>query len=224
MRPPLKSMIVGWAGVFMVAVVLLAVATVVVLWLNGKSETTARDGATRFATALVHNDPGAAPPGAGDYVTGVRAYFGAVRSARVIGAHNRYINGTNRHTRSSFFVSDLLLRTESGPAVIELEFRLTPFSDFVGGVHELRPGEAPGLTAQDRNQLVSAFAARGGKPADQTMLSESGARTQRPTPATGRESPPTAGRIALPRRAEAVLRCVRRAGGDAAKLQLCGRS
>jgi hypothetical protein len=224
MRPPLKSMIVGWAGVFMVAVVLLAVATVVVLWLNGKSENTARDAATRFATALVHNDPGAAPPGAGDYVAGVRAYFGAVKSARVIGARDRHINGTNRHTRSSFFVSDVLLRTESGPAVIELEFHLAPFSDRVGGVHELRPGEAPGLTAQERNQLASAFAARGGDPADQTRLSESRARTRQPTPPTGRESPPQASGITLPRRAEKILRCVRRAGSDAAKLQLCGRS
>lgn len=207
----------------MVAVVLLAVATAVVLWLNGKSENTARDAATRFATALVHNDPGAAPSGAGDYVTGVRAYFGAVKSARVIGAHNRYINGTNRHTRRSFLVSDLLLRTESGPAVIELEFRLAPFSDRVGGVRELRPGEAPGLEAQDRNELVSAFAARGGKPADRNTLGESGARAQQPAPPTGGDSP-TVGGIALPRRAGAILRCVRRAGGDAAKLQLCSRS
>jgi hypothetical protein len=209
-------MVIGWVGVFMVAVVLLAVATVVVMWLNGKSEKTARDAATRFAAALVHNDPGAAPPGADDYVAGVRAYFGAVKSARVIGARTKVINGFNRYESRELAVVELLLGTERGPAVIQLEFTL--LSERVNGIHELQPVAAPNLSGQEREQLAAAFAARGGKPADQTMLSESGARAQQRTPPLGRDG------ITLPARAEKILRCVRRAGRDPAKLQLCGRS
>jgi hypothetical protein len=215
-------MMSGWAVVFMLAGILLAVATAVAVWANGKSENTGRDAAARFAAALVHDDPGAAPPGAGDYVRGVRAYFGPVKSARMIGAHTKLINGLNRHESRQLSVAELLLDTERGPAVIELEF--TFLSDRVNSIHELHPHAGPGLTGRERERLASAFAARGGKPADQTTLSESGARTQHSTPPARRESPPTANGTTLPARAEKILRCVRRAGGDQARLQLCAPS
>jgi hypothetical protein len=54
--------------------VFLAVAVVAVYWQLGVKEKSARVAATRFAAALVDSDPGAAPPGAGHYVSGVRAY------------------------------------------------------------------------------------------------------------------------------------------------------
>jgi hypothetical protein len=222
MRAQLKAMTAGWAVVFAVAAVLMAVAMAVAFWVGAESESKARDAATRFAAALVHNDPGAAPAGADDYVKGVRAYFGAVKSARVIGARTKVINGSNRYESRELSVAELLLGTERGPAVIQLEF--TVLSGRVNGIRELQPFATPDLSGREREQLASAFAARGGKPADQSMLSSSGAPAQQPRPSTGEESPPAAGRITLPGRAETILRCVRRAGSDSAKLQRCGRS
>lgn len=60
---------------------------VVVFVLLAKEEQTARASANRFAAALVHDKPAAAPNGATAYVRGVRDYFGDVTSARVVGAH-----------------------------------------------------------------------------------------------------------------------------------------
>jgi hypothetical protein len=219
MSPRLKVVIFGGTAAFM------AVVAVALLWSLGKSEKTARQAATQFAAALVHDDPGAAPPGAGDYVTGVRAHFGPVASARVIGAHNKAV-GEEPYTRT-FFVSELLLRTKHGPAVVELEFdnHALPGSEEVSGVYELDPDDAPNLATQARKRLEAAYAARGGKPADQITLSGTSAPLQATTPARAGESPVQASG-ATPRlaRAEKQLRCVQRAGGDLAKLQQCARS
>src|SRR4051794_40646172 len=82
-----------------------ALVVVLVVFVLGKEETTARTAATKFAVALVHDKPTAAPRGAADYVGGVRDYFGPVSSARVIAAHNKGVNtGDNADTRSFFVV------------------------------------------------------------------------------------------------------------------------
>jgi hypothetical protein len=207
-----------------------AVIAVALFLILGRSEQTARDAATRFASALVRDDPSAAPPGARDYVAGVRAYFGPVRSARVIGAHNKHVNtGDNADTRS-FFVTELLLHTQRGPAAIELEFdNHALFSDEVSGVRELEPDDAPGLSARTRERLAAAYVARGGRPADQIVLSATRAApepaTEAPEPAPqehaieNRRAP--ARRTARQRAAARQLHCVESARGDVAKLQQC---
>src|SRR5215211_2403222 len=126
--------------------VLLAVVAGAAYWQLGMKEKSARDAATRFTAALVHNDPGAAPPGAGDYVTGVRAYFGPVTTARVIGAHNKTVRdrfpGVDDSGRTRTFpVAQLLMRTERGPAVIEIECENSALlkSEKVSRVYELEP-------------------------------------------------------------------------------------
>jgi hypothetical protein len=62
-------------------VVLAAVSAAVIVggvfWAIGKNEHAAGRAATRFAAALVENDPGAAPKGSPEYIKGLRAYFGA---------------------------------------------------------------------------------------------------------------------------------------------------
>jgi hypothetical protein len=135
--------------VLLVIAVLSAAAIPVVLLINGKSETTAREAATRFAAALVQNDPGAAPAGGGDDVRRLRTHFGAVTDARVISVHNKHVNSVRSRSTRSFVVAELLLRTARGPAVIELEFPGAPFGDRVDGVHELPPGRASGLSGQE---------------------------------------------------------------------------
>jgi hypothetical protein len=169
----LTVVILGGSAVFM------ALVALAVFWVLGKQEQTARQTATRFAAALVHNDPGTAPGGASDYVTGVRAHFGPVADATVIGAHNKAV-GEEPHTRT-FFVAELLLRTRRGPAVVELEFDNHDLlgSQEVSTVWELEPADAPDLSADVRNRLEAAYAARGGKPADQLTLTATNARLHR---------------------------------------------
>jgi hypothetical protein len=119
----------------------------------------------------------------------------------------------------------LLLRTERGPAVIEIEFDTGALlkSEEVSGVYELEPYEAPGLAGDDR--LAAAFEARGGWPADQVVLSGEGAAPQPAKPATAGEPPaPTSGASPGLGRAEKQLRCIQRAGRDAAKLLECAQS
>jgi hypothetical protein len=199
--------------------------TAILFWILGKSEQTARDASTRFAAALVHNDPSKAPPGADAYVTGVRAYFGPVTSARVIGARNKHVNtGDNADTRS-FFVTQLLLRSKRGPAVIEVEFdNHALFSDRVSSVSEVEPDDARGLSSQDRRQVEAAYAAGGGEAADLIAVDTARAAVPAPTPAAVPTSPAAPKRTARQRAARKQLRCVQRAGGDVARLQECARS
>jgi hypothetical protein len=199
-----------------------AVIAVVCFVLLGKEEATARDSAALFGSALVHDDPAAAPPGGAAFVSGVRHYFGPVRSARVIGAHNKGVNtGDNADTRS-FFVVQMLLATKRGPAVIELEYdNHALLSQKVSRVYELEPGRAPGLSEAQRTQLESAFDERGAAPADAWDLSRGAAATATPVqiapPALPKPAKPHIAKPKMPAR----LRCVQRAQGDVQKLQKC---
>jgi hypothetical protein len=187
--------------------------------LLAKEQRTARHSAERFATALVHDSPAAAPPGAGAYVQGVRHYFGGVTNARIIGAHNKGVNtGDNADTRA-FWVVEMLLQTKRGPAAIELEYDNNAFlSERVSRIYELKPDKAPGLSATERTHLDQAFKARGGTPADAGKLSSLVMPTTRPMQ-IGPPDLPSAKKpqIHVPTR----LRCVQRAHGDITKLQKC---
>jgi hypothetical protein len=206
------ALIVGSTLAFM------AVIGAVVFVLLGKEEQTARDSANRFAAALVDNKPAAAPDGAASYVAGVRDYFGEVRSARVIGAHNKSINTGDTADTRSFFVVELLLDTKRGPAAIELEYdNHALLSETVSRVYELDPAKAPGLTPAEARGLAKAFAARGGEPADAGRLSEGPA----PTPAIHVAVRKPAKLPITKPVASAQLRCVQRAHGDVQKMQKC---
>jgi len=203
----------------------MAVVAVVSLVLLGKEQETARHSATRFAGALVHDDPAAAPPGAAEYVHSVRRYFGPVTSARVIGAHNKGVNtGDNADTRA-FFVVEMLLQSRRGPAVIELEYdNHALLSERVSRIYELSPDHARNVSKAERTRLDAAFAARGGEPADAGELDP----VAIPTAPAIHASPPAAQRrpklhIAEPPSGPptAQLRCVQNARGDIVKLQKC---
>jgi hypothetical protein len=200
----------------------MAVVGVVCLVLLGKEEKTARESATRFATALVHNDPAAAPDGAGDYVPGVRDYFGPVTSAKIVGAHNKGVNtGDNADTRA-FFVVEMLLQSKRGPAVIELEYdNHALLSQKVSRIYELEPKKAPGLSTRERSQLGEAFQSRGAKPADAGRLSSAEKPKPQITPLP--ISKPAKPHITKPEATPqgAKLRCIQRAHGDVLKMQKC---
>ena len=114
-------------------------------------------------------------------MTRVRAYFGPVTGARVIGTYKRVIN-PNRTTERSFHVADLLLRSRRGSAAIEIEFDNGGlFSERVTGVRELEPYRVPELSLEDRKQLASAYAKRGGTRAEEIALGDDGADARPPT-------------------------------------------
>jgi hypothetical protein len=220
-----------------VRVIVLAVVIVGgVFWGIGKNKEAAGHAATRFAAALVENDPDAAPKSSPEYIKGMRAYFGAVTGARVIGTHNERADADTSTSRT-YPVADLLLRSARGPAVIELAFDNGGIgSEKVTSIYELHPDDAPKLPAGKREQLALAFAQRGGIPADEETLKRGSAETRQPaapTPADAQQAPakatprPTGAQpgLAKPtpelRKARKELRCVQRARGDVTKLMEC---
>src|SRR4051812_49903237 len=91
-------------GIIIGVAVIVAVAMVALFWILRASNERTSHASTKFATALVDNDPTAAPKeGGADYVKSVRAYFGGVSSARVIDAHNHGVNtGDSADTRAYY--------------------------------------------------------------------------------------------------------------------------
>jgi hypothetical protein len=210
--------------ILVLAAVSAAVIVGAVFWGIGKNKEAAGRAATRFAAALVENDPGAAPKGSPEYIKGMRAYFGAVSGAGVIGTHNERADA-NTNTSRTYPVADILLRSARGPAVIELAFDNGGIgSEKVTGIHELNPGDAPKLPARDREQLASAFAERGGIPADEEMLKHATAQTRQPAAPRPVAAPPARAKPTPELRvARNELSCVQRARGDVAKLLECAR-
>jgi hypothetical protein len=206
------------------AAVSAAVIVGAVFWVIGKNEKAAGHAATRFAAALVENDPGAAPKGSPDYIRGVRAYFGGVTGARVIGTHNERADANTNASRT-YPVAELLLRSARGPAVIELASDNGGIgSEKVTGIHELDPDDAAKLPARDREQLASAFAERGGIPADGETLKQASARTRQPAAPRPAGAPPARAKPSPElRAARNELRCVQGARGDVTKLLECAR-
>jgi hypothetical protein len=145
--------------------------------------------------------------------------------ARVIATHNdRADVNTNTNTSRTYPVADLLLLSARGPAVIELAFDNGGIgSQKVTGIYELDPDDAPTLSAADREQLASAFAERGGLPANQHALRPPVALTRQDTPAPTREQPTREHESREWRTAQRELGCVQRARGDVTKLLDCAR-
>jgi hypothetical protein len=208
----------------LLAAVSAAVIVGGVFWGIGKNKQAAGRAATRFAAALVDNDPGAAPKGSPEYIKGLRAYFGAVTRARVIGTHNERADA-NTNTSRTYPVADVFLRGARGPAVIELAFDNGGIgSEKVTGIYELDPDDAPKLPANDREQLARAFAERGGIPADEDTLNQATAQTRQPAAPRPAGAPPARPKPSPEVRvAQNELRCVQRARGDVTKLLECAR-
>lgn len=212
------------AGVAVLSVGLL----LAISWFNGKDAQGGKRGADKFATALTHNSPSAAPTGDAQYVAGVRAYFGPVSSAKLIGGHERGVNAPNQADERTYYVAEMLIQSKRGPAGLELDFDDGAIgSDKISGVHELQPSDVSGLSAVQSEQLDAAFAARGGKAADVVKLTGT-------TPAA---APPSAVRVhstphvpVIPKQAghqlnqaTTELSCVQAAQGDVTKIQACTR-
>jgi len=196
-------------GIIIGVTVIVAVAMVALFWILRASHERTIHASSKFATALVNNDPTAAPKGGADYVKGVRAYFGGVSSAHVIDSHNHGVNTGDSADTRAYYVGDILLATKRGPAVIELEFdnqSLANASEKISSIHELAPDKVRKhkLNANDRRALEAAYAQRGGEPGN--LLP-----TTRPVGAA---------RFAKPA-VDEHLRCIQRAHGDVNKMLRC---
>ncbi|MDA0185354.1 hypothetical protein OJ997_33925 [Solirubrobacter phytolaccae] len=201
------------------AFLMTAAIAVGVFWVLGHGDRTARTASSEFAAALVRADPALAPKGAAGYVKGVRQEFGAVRAARVIDSRSHRIHGRNGRT---YYLTQVLLETEKGPAVVELEFdagQLTFSNDEVSGVRELLPRDVrhDALADDELVALAKAFQRRGDGPASDLELSGTMVRTPDIVKA-------------LPQRIRALtsssqrhLRCVQRARADVEKIAACSR-
>jgi hypothetical protein len=208
-------------GVAVLSAGLLAAIT----WLNAKDAKGGQRGAATFATALVNNHPSAAPKGDEGYVSGVRSYFGPVSSAKVIGGHERGVNAPDSADERTYYVIEMLIQSKRGPAALELDFDDGAIgSEHISGIHELKPNEAPGLSAAQRNQLERAFAARGGHPAGDEKLTAIPPVVKVITPS----KPSTPKVPVVPKavnhqlnKATKELSCVQAAHGDVTKLQAC---
>jgi hypothetical protein len=218
----LRNLIIG--GVTIV----VAIAMVFLFWFLRESNKATIHAANKFATALVRNDPSAAPSGGENYVKGIRDHFGPISSARVIDSHNHAVgHGDNSRT---YYVGDVLMHSERGLAVVELEFdnhSLTA-SEHISGIHELAPDKVRKhkLSGPERSALTDAYASRGGKPADATALDGAFADLPKaivPTQAPAAPAAPPVDRAAQRRHRAALkkLECVQAAHGDVVKLQQC---
>jgi hypothetical protein len=205
-------------------------------FLIAKDTNAARHGANAFATAVVHDDPRAAPQGAEEYVSGVRRYFGDVSSASIYRTHNHGVNTGNTADTRTYIVADMLLESKRGPAVLEIDFDNGSIgSDRVSSIRELDPKHAPGLNSAQRQRIEAAFAKRGGKVADTVTLLEAPASPSAPAPVKAAPAPASRpvhhlrvhvsppANAALTKAAK-QLKCVQAAHGDVTKMQRCTQS
>jgi hypothetical protein len=189
----------------LLSVLFTAAICALVFWVLAKGEDRARDASTQFAAALVQNDPSLAPKGGADHLEALRRQFGDIVGARVIETRNHRV-GEGDDART-YYVSDLLLQTARGAAVIELEFDSAQLlSDTVTDVRELAPDDVDGLDDAERSAVAKAHAARDAEPAPKVAT-----RTVAATPTV---SPAVL-------KAKQQLRCVQRAKGDVEKLARC---
>ena len=192
-----------------------------VFWVLAKGEDSARTASTQFASALVKNDRSLAPKGGAGYLEGLRGHFGEVEEARVIETRNHRV-GSGDDART-YYVSDLLLQTARGAAVVELEFDSAQLiSDTVTAVRELEPREIEGLDDAELTAVAKGFVARGGEAAagfDSTIVADV---PEQPTDATPPVTKPKKATVSPEiRKAKRQLRCVQRARGDVEKLARC---
>lgn len=236
----LKSWIsrLGWRRVTLIVIgasIFIALLAVAITFLNGKDKKGATRGSTAFASALVHDDPGAAKGDAGAFVSGVRAYFGPITSAKLIGIHDHHVNTGDSADTRTYQVTQMLLTTRRGLAVIELSFDDNSIGgDTVTGVRELKPSKAPRVPSAKQRLLEANFAARGGEPAPQEALTSAPAspvvhiKPAKPAPLqhsraghpSHRHAPAGVADSQL-RKATKALSCVQAAHGNVAELQKC---
>lgn len=130
----------------------------------GKEEDTVQKKTSEFITAIEANNPGLAPEGGDEYVTGIRNAFGPVQSITPLDRRKKS-SGSGNNSRS-WWVSEVLVRSERGAAVLEIRWGttgfLSPTKMKIDQVYELEPKKIhSSLSKADRADVKAGFKARG---------------------------------------------------------------
>ena len=147
-----------------------------VWWYEGNEKGAAREASNELAAALVDNEPSAAPDAAGEYVSGMRKYFGPINEAKTVDVRqvDNYSETTNTANDRSWWTSTLYLRTERGAALVLVTFAdsFDPRDAEVEDVRELNPKKVAegALTPEESERARRGFKARGGKAATALVL------------------------------------------------------
>ena len=201
-----------------------------VLWTINKGEEQTKETSMELIRAIETNDASAAPGDTGGYVKGVRGYFGRIESLRYLDGHTVRVGEGKQAT--TYPVTELLLRSRRGAAVLELEFRRGGLrEDYeIGGIEELEPDDVRSdLDAKDEGAVKRGFRRRGRRVARPLVLdgsfTDSGG-IRRGTPSRRRRlavpKPPEPKEVARKRRESlSRLECVKRANQDIEKLKKC---
>jgi hypothetical protein len=130
----------------------------------GKEEDAVTEKTAEFIAAIEKNDPGAAPEGGDEYVTGIRNAYGPIQEIRSLDRRKKS-SGSGNNSRS-WWVSEFLLKSERGAAVLEIRWAtsgfLKPGNQNISQVYELEPGKVhSSLSKEDGDAIKRGFKARG---------------------------------------------------------------
>jgi hypothetical protein len=212
-----------------VTLVFIAGLGAFLFWYLGGQEKAATREANKFISALVKNDPGAAPRRGDDYVRGIWKAYRRVDGAKLVDTHQRSTHHASSSSGSSWWVADMLLHTGRGQVVLELAFErnhLDPDAQVIDQIYELTPDRIPGgvLDREALARVASDQHERGDDPEDDITLSVSaleaptGPRPRAPAKPVAPVTPEAPAKPAVP----PVIKCIRRAHGDVNEIRRCG--
>jgi hypothetical protein len=198
-------------------------------WYLGGQESAAKREANKFITALEKNRPADAPKHGDDYVRGVWKTYRRVDSADLLKTRQRSTHNSSNNSGYSWWVADMLVHSGRGLVVLELAFEpnhLDPDTQIIDEVYEPRVERLPGglLDSKTLARVGSDQRERGGV-ANDFDLSTSGDdafANQGGPPPPGAPTPkppkpPKPVKIKQP----PIIRCIRAAHHDVAKIQKC---
>ena len=195
-------------------------------WYLGGQESAAREQANKFISALEKNRPGDAPEHGDDYVRGVWKTFRRVDDVEFLKTRQKSTHHQSSSSGYSWWVADMLVHSGRGLVVLELAFEpnhLDPKHQEIDLLYELTPDRIPG-DALDSETLarVGSDQRERGEVANDLTLSISG---HEPIGSPGgTPSSPTPPKPVTPKyKTPPVIKCIRRAHGDVAKIQKCSR-
>ena len=196
-------------------------------WYLGGQESAAKEQANKFIGALEANRPGDAPENGDDYVRGVWKTFRRVDSVELLKTRQKSFRHRNTTGGYSYWVADMLLHSGRGLAVLELSFEpnhIDPKEQVIDQLYELTPDRIPGDTLDARTLArVKSDLGERGDAANDFTLSTSG-DSSFPSDANQPSAPKPSKPVKPPKyKQPPIIRCIRRAHGDVAKIQKCSR-
>lgn len=195
------------------------------LWYLGGQESAAKAETNKFIAALEKNRPAAAPKHGDDYVRGVWKTYRRVDSVDLLKTRQRETRHSSSSGGYSWWVADMLVHSGRGLVVLELAFEpnhLDPKTQIIDELYEPEAAKLPGglLDSKTLARVASDQRERGAVADDfDLQASASGAAPPpgKPIPQPKPAKPPKPIKIKRP----PIVRCIRAAHHDVAKIQRC---